>query len=81
MPVTEDNKLMMVVRILGALAGLVGGAADGTLLLLLIAVVTGSTFGLSTIWPGTLAGAFIGLVLGFFFPKIGLRLTEILNGF
>jgi hypothetical protein len=81
MPMTENDKTMMVVRILGALAGLVGGAAGGTLLLLLMIAVTGSTFGLSTIWPGTLAGAFIGLLLGFFFPKIGLRLTEILNGF
>jgi ABC-type uncharacterized transport system permease subunit len=58
-----------------------GGALIGTIFIILLIVITGSTFGLNNIWPGTLAGALIGMLLGFFFPRIGKALAETLNYF
>jgi hypothetical protein len=37
-------------------------------------VFTGSAFGLTNIWPGTVIGAIIGTLLGFLFPRIGKSL-------
>jgi len=70
----EDNKLFLVVRLLAAVGGLVGGAMSGTILIVLLIVFTGSTFGLTNIWPGTGIGAIVGMALGFFFPRIGKAL-------
>ena len=75
----DDIRLPFVIRILGALGGLLGGGVIGTLALMLAVMVTGSKFGLTNIWPGTLIGMAIGAILGFLFPIIGKRLAEILN--
>jgi hypothetical protein len=72
----EDDKQFLIVRFLGAVCGLIGGVISGTILLVLLIVFTGFTFGLVTIWPGTVAGAIIGTGLGFLFPKIGIALIE-----
>jgi hypothetical protein len=70
----EDDKLFLVVRVLAAGGGLVGGAISGTILIVLLMVFTGFTFGLTNIWPGTVGGAIVGAVLGFLYPRIGKAL-------
>ena len=77
----EDDNLYLSVKLLGACGGLVGGAVIGTILIILVMVFTGSTFGLTNIWPATVSGAVIGGVLGFFFPRIGKVLIELLARF
>jgi hypothetical protein len=78
MPMNEEgDKLLFVVRLLAAGGGLVGGAMSGTILIVLIMVFAGSTFGLLNIWPGTVVGGIIGAGLGFLFPRIG----KVLIGF
>lgn len=56
---------------------MVGGAISGTILVVLLLVFTGSTFGLTNIWLGTVAGAVIGTVLGFLFPRVEKALIEL----
>ncbi len=79
MAINENHKLPIVIRILGGLGGLAGGGIIGTILITLIIVVTEKSFGLNNIWPDSLVGAFIGLFLGFSFPKVGKTLADILN--
>jgi hypothetical protein len=64
MPISDSDKLFLVVRCLGAVGGLIGGAISGTIVIVLLMVVTGSTFGLSNIWSGTVTGAMLGALLG-----------------
>ena len=77
MPMNEEHKLFLVVRFLAAGGGLVGGAISGTILVVLLLVFTDSTFGLTNIWPGTVAGAVIGTVFGLLFPRVGKALIEL----
>jgi hypothetical protein len=77
----ENNKLPIVIRVISAIGGLLGGAIIGTIFIILLIAVTDSTFGLNNIWPGTSVGALIGILLGFFFPRIGKALAEIVNYF
>lgn len=77
----NDDKTFLVIRIIGALAGLLGGAVSGTLLLILLMVFTGSTFGLSNVWPGPIGGALLGALIGFFCPKMDAALARILHHF
>ncbi len=77
----ENNKLPIVIRVISAIGGLLGGAIIGTVFIILLIAITDSTFGLNNIWPGTSTGSLIGILLGFFFPRIGRRLAEILNYF
>jgi hypothetical protein len=72
----ETDRLFLMVKVLGALGGLVGGAISGTILIVLLMIFTGSTFGLTNIWPGTVAGGIIGTLLGFLFPRFGKALIE-----
>jgi len=58
----EDDKAFLVVRFLAASGGMVGGAMSGTILIILLMVFSGSTLGLTNIWPGTIVGAIIGSV-------------------
>jgi hypothetical protein len=73
----EEGKLFLLVRFLAAGGGLIGGAISGTILVILLLVITGSNFGLTNIWPATVAGAVIGTVLGFLFPRVGKSLIEL----
>jgi hypothetical protein len=66
-----DDKLYLIVRCLGAAGGLIGGAICGTILHIVLMIITDSSFGLANIWPGTVGGAIIGMVLGFLFPRVG----------
>jgi len=81
MQMNGNNHLPIVIRILGALGGFIGGGIIGTILIILVILVTDSTFGLNDIWPGSLTGAIVGAILGFCFPRIGKTLAEILNYF
>jgi hypothetical protein len=72
----EDDRLYLTVRFLAAVGGLVGGAIGGTIVIVLLIIAVRSTFGLTNIWPGTAAGAVIGMVLGFLFPRIGKTLFD-----
>jgi hypothetical protein len=74
MPMNEDDRLFLIVRFLAAAGGMLGGSMSGTILIVLLMVFTGSTFGLANIWPGTVIGAIVGAVLGFLFPRIGKAL-------
>jgi hypothetical protein len=73
-PMNEDHKLFLLVRLVATGFGLIGGALGGTILTILLMVFTGSNFGLTNIWPGTVGGAIIGAALGFFFPRVGKAL-------
>ncbi len=42
-------------------------------------MVTDSTLGLKTIWPGVVSGGVIGGLLGLLFPKIGKAVATILD--
>jgi len=77
----EDTKLLIFIRCLGTLGGFVGGCIIGGLLSILIIMITDSTLGLNTIWPGVLIGGAIGGMLGLLFPKIGKALGAILDFF
>jgi hypothetical protein len=73
----EDDRMFLAIRLLGALGGFFGGGVGGTILTVGLIMITDYSFGLKTIWPGTLAGAFVGALLGFIFPRIGRMLMEI----
>jgi hypothetical protein len=75
----EDDKMIIAVRILGSLGGLACEAIGGTIIMVLLIIVNGSAFGFSTLWPGTLIGALIGILPGFFFPRIGKALAQVLD--
>ncbi len=77
----EDTKLFIFIRGLGSLGGVVGGCIIGGILTVLIIMITNSSLGLNTIWPGILSGAVIGGFLGLLFPKIGKALARILDYF
>jgi hypothetical protein len=70
MPMNDDDRATNMIRFFGAIGGFLGGALSGVILLIFYIVVAGSDFGLSNIWPGSLAGALIGAVFGFFYPRI-----------
>lgn len=76
---SKGNHLPIVIRILSALGGFIGGAIIGTILVILVILISDSTFGLNNIWPGSLIGAIVGAILGSFSPRIGMTLWEILN--
>jgi hypothetical protein len=64
------DKLFLTVRCLGAGGRLISGAISGTIVLMLLMMITDSTFGLRNIWFGTVGGAIIRTVLGFLSPRI-----------
>ena len=75
----KNIRLPIIIRVLGALGGFIGGGIIGTILIILVILVTDSTLGFNNIWPGALTGAIIGAILGACFPRIGKTLAEILN--
>jgi hypothetical protein len=76
----EDEKFFLAIRFLGCFCGLIGGGFVGTLFIILLIIITGYTFGLETIWPGTFAGALVGALAGFLFPRIGKFLVAAFVG-
>jgi hypothetical protein len=73
----ENNKIYVVIRILGGLGGLIGGALIGLIFMVVYIGITDSAFGFDNIWPVTLAGALLGMLLGILFPKIGGAILSI----
>jgi len=73
----NKDALPIVIRILGALGGFLGGGLIGIILL----VLTNATFGFKSIWPEALIFAGLGGCLGFIFPQIGKKLADIFNYF
>lgn len=73
----DDKSLFLVVRLLAAIGGMVGEALLGVLVLALAIIFTDSTFDLENILPGAEIGAGLGLILGFCFPRVGKKLTEL----
>ena len=74
----KSDHLPVVIRVLSALGGFIGGAIIGTILMILAILVSDSTFGLSNIWPGSLIGAIVGAILGCFSLRIGMTLWRLL---
>jgi predicted lipid-binding transport protein (Tim44 family) len=64
----ENNKIPVVIRILGALGGLLGGAIIG--MVFMAAIIPIAENASRFIWPVTIFCALIGMLLGFFIPKI-----------
>jgi uncharacterized membrane protein len=77
----EKNKFPIVTSILGAIAGIIGGAIIGLIFMVVYISITDSAFGFDNIWPATLAGALIGMLLGILFPKIGGAILSISTNF
>ena len=80
MDMNRNNHLPIIIRLLGAIGGFLGGGVIGAILIILVIAVTDSTFGLENIWPGPLTGGIVGAILGYCFPRIGKKLAEVLNG-
>lgn len=74
-----NDSLPIAIRLFGALGGLLGGSILGVLVLILSIIFTDSTFGLSTILPGALVGAGVGVMLGFCFPRVGMVLVRLFS--
>jgi len=66
----ENNKLPIAIRIIDAIGGLFGGAIIGMIFVAAIMPISDNAFGL--IWPIIIFCALIGLLLGFFYPRIAL---------
>jgi hypothetical protein len=64
------DKPPLLIRVLGAVFGSFCGAVSGAILLLATIVIARSTLGLNNVWPGSLVGALVGSLLGFFFPRV-----------
>jgi hypothetical protein len=65
--------LSLIKRILGALAGFLGGGALGIIALVGVMIFARSDFGLESIRPGALVGAVLGAIVGFISPKRALK--------
>jgi hypothetical protein len=65
---SENNKLPIVIRILGAFGGLLGGAIIG--MIFMAAIIPIADNASRFIWPVIIFCALIGMLLGFFIPKI-----------
>ena len=81
MHMNKNDQIPIVIRVLSALGGFIGGSIIWTILIILVILMSDSTFGLNNIWPGPLIGAIVGTILGSFSPRIGKALWEILNYF
>ncbi len=77
----QNNHLPIIIRLLGAIGGFIGGGVIGAIIIILVIAVTDSAFGLNNIWPGPLTGGIVGAIVGYCFPRIGKTLAEILNSF
>jgi hypothetical protein len=53
-----------MLRLLGALAGLLGGGVLGVFVLIVVMIFTDQSFGLRSALPGGMVGAFTGAILG-----------------
>jgi len=68
-------------RTRGALAGFIGGAILGLLVLMIVMIATASNFGLTNIFIGSKIGASIGLIYGLLFPQSANRVLSATIGF
>jgi hypothetical protein len=63
-------------RILGAFAGLIGGALLGPMVLLAVIIFTDRAFGLQNVLPAAFVGAPVGFVVGWIFPDATCRFVS-----
>jgi hypothetical protein len=70
------TRLPIVIRILGAFGGFLGGGLLG----IIFVVITGAVFDQRTVWPSALTAAMLGALIGFIFPRLGKKLAELLTG-
>jgi len=68
----KNKKIPVVIRILGGFGGLLGGAIIG--MLFVAASMPIAENASRFIWPVTIFCALIGMLLGFFIPKIAAAL-------
>ncbi len=80
MDMNQNSHLPIIIRLLGAIGGFLGGGVIGAIIIILVIAVTDCTFGLNNIWPGPLTGGIVGAILGYCFPRIGKKLAEALTG-
>jgi hypothetical protein len=60
----DDSRIPLMLRLLGALAGLLGGGVLGVFVLIVVMIFTDQSFGLRSALPGGMVGAFTGAILG-----------------
>lgn len=79
---TKESGIPIAVRVLGCLAGSVAGAVLGGLVLLVVMIFTGRSFGLENALPVVALCAGFGAVLGLAFPAAaGKTATKVLSWF
>jgi len=67
---SENRFLMLVIRLLGGLAGFLAGGILAFLVLILVAVVADKLIGGTSIVPGILVGALAGFGFGVCHPRM-----------
>lgn len=65
---------MTAARLIAAAASFIGGGILNFIMLGLLVSALDLSF--TTIWQGALIGAFVWGVIGFFSPKLGMKLIE-----
>jgi hypothetical protein len=66
----QDGGLPLVLRMLGAVAGVFGGGFLGILILISVMIFTDQSLGLRSAIPGGAVGAVIGGIVGWAWPMI-----------
>ena len=67
----------MAERLIATTIGFIGGGMLSMILLALLVSIFDMDF--QSVWQGTLAGAVICSLIGFCFPKIGVKLIELVD--
>jgi hypothetical protein len=67
----------MAKRLIAAAVGFIGGGVLSMIFLGLLVSIFDMNF--QSVWQGTLAGAVIWSVIGFCFPKLGVKLIELVD--
>jgi hypothetical protein len=78
----DDDRLPLVLRVFGALAGLLAGGTLGVLFLVVVMIFTEQSFGLRSAVPGALGGGLVGAIVGWASPLLwGRWFLELLSRF